>query len=297
MGQNIVNLYPQANRPSEGLHDSNNYFKQGSGSTVNDKFDWRIDWAQSEKNRMFARMSDRVRQKDNPACFFCNGADENSTNEDHGFQVVLNDTYTPSPTWVIDGYAAYGRWYETQAQTGHGKADASTIGLSPSLFQAPLLPLVHSDLYATLGTDYSSFNHYVRSNVTWLGNVTKQFTRHTLKFGANYGIAFMNNRQDNPGRFDFGRSFTSCEPVPRTVLVKSYSVRHVQHRQRDCFHAARNGQRLFRHPNGSCHEPAYHWPLHSGSMACHGAHDDHGWIAIRESEAGDGTLQQIDVLR
>ncbi len=214
VGQNIVNLYPQANRPSEGLHDSNNYFKQGSGSTVNDKFDWRIDWAQSEKNRMFARMSDRVRQKDNPACFFCNGADENSTNEDHGFQVVLNDTYTPSPTWVIDGYAAYGRWYETQAQTGHGKADASAIGLSPSLFQAPLLPLVHSDLYATLGTDYSSFNHYVRSNVTWLGNVTKQFTRHTLKFGANYGIAFMNNRQDNPGRFDFGRSFTSCEPGP-----------------------------------------------------------------------------------
>jgi outer membrane receptor protein involved in Fe transport len=34
-----------------------------------------------------------------------------------------------------------------------------------------------------------------------------------LKFGANYDIAFMNNRSDRPVEFDFGRGFTSCEPV------------------------------------------------------------------------------------
>src|SRR6185369_8183031 len=60
-------------------------------------------------------------------------------------------------------------------------------------------------------TEFSTDDRFVRTNMTWLGNVTKQFTRHTLKFGANYDIAFMNNRSDRPVTFDFGRNFTSCE--------------------------------------------------------------------------------------
>jgi hypothetical protein len=210
VGQKIMNLYPLPNLP--GL--TQNYFAQGSGSTVNDKFDWRVDWAQSPKNRLFARMSDRVRQNNTPACFFCNGADEGATNDDRGFQVVLNDTFTPSATWVVDSYAAYGHWHEEQTSIGLGKADASTIGLSPSLFQAPLLPIVHADNYSTLGSDFSSLNRYVRSNVTGIVNVTKELSRHTLKFGGNYDVALMNNTQDTPGDFEFGRALTSCDPEP-----------------------------------------------------------------------------------
>lgn len=73
---------------------------------------------------------------------------------------------------------------------------------------------MHADLYSNLGTEYSTLDRYVRSNATWLGNVTKQFSRHTLKFGANYDIAFMNLRSDRPVTFDFSRSLTSCEPNP-----------------------------------------------------------------------------------
>jgi hypothetical protein len=72
---------------------------------------------------------------------------------------------------------------------------------------------VHADLYSSQGTDFSTFDRYVRTNMTWIGNVTKQFNRHTLKFGGNYDIAFMNLRSDRPVTFDFGRSFTSCEPT------------------------------------------------------------------------------------
>jgi len=214
VGQAIANLYPLPNRASEGPNDLNNYFAQGPGRTTNDKFDWRVDWDQSSKNRMFVRMSDRVRQNQIPACFVCNGADTGNDNKDWGFQVVLNDTYTPSPTWVIDGYAAYGHWYEAQTQIGLGRNNLSAIGLSPSLSpQLPILPFVQADLYSNQGTQFSTLDRYVRSNVTWLGNVTKQLTRHTLKFGANYDIAFMNLRSDRPVEFDFGRSLTSCEPA------------------------------------------------------------------------------------
>jgi hypothetical protein len=213
VGQNILNLYPQANRPSEDIFDNNNFYKEGPGSTANDKFDWRVDWDQNSKNRMFVRMSDRIRQNNNPACFFCNGADNNSLNQDHGFQVVLNDTYTPSPTWVVDAYAAYGRWYEAQTQVGYGSATLNDIGLSNSLSpQSPILPLVHSDRYASLGTDYSTYDRYIRTNMTWVGNITKQLTRHTLKFGANYDVAFMNNRSDRPVTLNFTQGLTSCEP-------------------------------------------------------------------------------------
>ncbi len=214
VGQKILNLYPQPNRPSQGINDLNNYFAQGKGLTSNDKFDWRVDWNQSSTHRIFVRMSDRVRQDYTPACFYCNGADNSATNNDHGFQAVVNDTITPSPTWVIDSYAAVGRWFEGQTSIGFGVADANNIGLSPSLFQAPLLPVVNADMYNTLGSTYSSYNRYVRTSDTFLMNFTKEFSRHTLKFGANYDIALMNNIQESPGTFNFDRSLTSCDPGP-----------------------------------------------------------------------------------
>jgi hypothetical protein len=207
VGQKILALYPMPNQP--GL--TNNFYKQGRGTTDNDKFDWRVDWVQSDKNRIFARMSDRVRQDYTPACFFCNGADNNATNNDRGFQVVINDAYTPSPTWVIDAYLAVGHWHEEQTGLGLG-TDMSKIGLSPALSQAPLLPLVNADNYQTLGSTYSSYDFYVRSHGTAIGNITKEFSKHTLKFGANYDIAFMNNRQDVPVTFNFPRGFTACDP-------------------------------------------------------------------------------------
>ena len=213
VGQNIVNLYPLPNRPGTGPNQINNYAKQGHGETDNDKFDWRIDWAQSTNNRLFARMTDRVRQNNVPACFLCNGADQAANNDDHGFQVVLNDTYTPSPTWVIDVYGAYTRWWEGQTSIGYGVADASKIGLSPSLFQVALLPLVNATNYLTLGSTYSSYDRYVRYLSTGIINVTKQLGNHSLKFGFNYDVAMINNRSDQPGNFNFDRNLTSCDPT------------------------------------------------------------------------------------
>jgi len=63
------------------------------------------------------------------------------------------------------------------------------------LFQAPLLPVVNADMYNTLGSTYSSYNRYVRTNDTFLMNFTKQFSRHTVKFGANYDRVY----QQYPG--------------------------------------------------------------------------------------------------
>jgi len=211
-GQAIVNLYPGANRASNGTNDTNNFAKQGPETTDNDKFDWRIDWNQSANNHLFARMSDRVRQNDTPPCYFCNGADNNAVNENHGAQVVVNDTYTPSQTWVIDMYGAYTRWLEGQTLVGYGTADPSKIGLPADLFQVPMLPIVNANGYTGMGNEYSSYDRYVRYLSTGLINVSKQLTRHTLKFGFNYDVSMINHREDAPGSFSFSGQMTNCDP-------------------------------------------------------------------------------------
>jgi hypothetical protein len=63
VGQNILKLYPEPNRPPQGPNQINNYFAQGHGTTDNDKFDWRVDWNQNAIHRIFVRMSDRVAPK------------------------------------------------------------------------------------------------------------------------------------------------------------------------------------------------------------------------------------------
>src|SRR5205085_285650 len=98
------------------------------------------------------------------------------------------------PTWVINSFASYSRWQEGQIATSFGTADASTIGLSPSLFQAPILPAINVESYASLGVGLGSgFNRYTRYSNTVQMNLTKQFSKHTLKFGGNFDDMRINN--------------------------------------------------------------------------------------------------------
>ncbi len=172
-----------------------------------------MDWAQNEKHRLFVRVSDRVRENQTPACFFCNGADTGNGNDDNATQVVVNDTVTPSPTWVINGYIGYSRWHEAQKPTGLGKANPSTIGIDPAFFQASdALPTVRLDNYSGLGS--GNYDNYVRYSETAQVNLTKQFANHTLKFGANYDVFMINNEPFGVGSVNSGSYLTACDAGP-----------------------------------------------------------------------------------
>jgi Carboxypeptidase regulatory-like domain len=221
VGAKMMSLYPAPNRPGEGPNQLNNFFAQGAGNQTNDKMDTRVDWEQSSKHRVFGRWSDRFRQNSTSPCFFCTGGDSGINAVDHGFQVVLNDTVTPSPTWVINTFASYSRWKEAYLAQSFGTADASTIGLSPDLFQAPILPGINVENYASLGITFGGgFQDYVRTNSTVQMNVTKVFSKHTLKFGGNFDAQLMNNTNESNGvstgepAFIFGTALTSCDPNP-----------------------------------------------------------------------------------
>ncbi|MGI8959041.1 MAG: TonB-dependent receptor domain-containing protein [Bryobacteraceae bacterium] len=221
VGAKMVSLYPLPNRPGEGPNQINNFIAQGAGNTTNDKIDARLDWEQSSNHRLFVRWSDRFRQNTDSPCFFCTGGDSGTSFSSNGFQVVLNDTITPSPTWVINSFASYSRWREAQTSITLGVSDASTIGLSPSLFQAPILPGINVENYSPLGVTFGGgFNRYIRYSNTVQMNLTKQFSKHTVKFGGNFDDMRINNTQEANGvntgsaAFNFGTDLTSCDANP-----------------------------------------------------------------------------------
>lgn len=221
VGAKIMALYPLPNRPGIGPNQVNNFFAQGAGDNNNDKMDTRVDWNQSSANRIFVRWSDRFRQDVTNPCFYCTGGDSNVNEHDNGFQVVLNDTYTPSPNWVINPFVSYGRWQEAHVAQTYGTADASTIGLSPSLFQAPILPGVTVENYSDIGVTFGGgFQKYTRYANTIGINITKNFSKHTLKFGGNYDDQRINNTDEANGvntgspAFSFAAAQTSCDATP-----------------------------------------------------------------------------------
>ncbi len=210
VGQKIVNLFPLPNRPGVGPNNLDNYYAQGPGYFQNDKMDTRVDWEQNAVHRMFLRWSDRWRQDQVTNCFFCNGADTGVNQYNDGFQVVLNDTVTPSPTWVINSYVSYSRWLEQHIAQGLG-TDASAIGLSPSLFQAPIVPSISADNgFTSLGS--GTYEKFSRTSDTIQVNLTKVFTRHTLKFGANFDNQMINVINEAAGKFNFSSGLTACDP-------------------------------------------------------------------------------------
>lgn len=212
VGQKIVNLYPNPNRQGFGPNDLDNYYSQGAGNTLNDKMDARVDWEQSSQHRLFVRWSDRFRQDQIVPCFFCNGADQGNNQYNDGFQVVVNDTVTPSASWVVDTYLSYSRWEEQHIAQGYGVASASTIGLDPSQFQAPLLPTIsdYDGQYTGLGN--GSYEKYVRYSDTYQENLTKNFAKHTFKFGGNFDNLQINSVSEAAGSFGFSSALTSCDP-------------------------------------------------------------------------------------
>jgi outer membrane receptor protein involved in Fe transport len=122
---------------------------------------------------------------------------------------------------VINSFVSYARWQEGYLAQTFGTADAATIGLSPSLFQAPILPGIDVENYASLGVTFGGgFQTYTRYANTIGMNFTKQFSKHTLKFGGNFDDQRINNRDESNGvntgspAFNFGTALTSCDPDP-----------------------------------------------------------------------------------
>ena len=96
-----ISLYPLPNAPGIAFTHANNFF--GTGKTVEDdnRMDIRFDWAHNSKHPFFVRLS-KAWEKTIAPVYFGKGADSNFSDLNPRHQVVIGNTFVPTPTWVLN---------------------------------------------------------------------------------------------------------------------------------------------------------------------------------------------------
>jgi len=204
IAQKFLSNYPKCNYPNPSTCDTssdditNNFFKPGLDPTTAQRFDIRIDWDKSEKQRIFGRFSfDRLFNSTFNA--FDNMWDLNyAQNITNGRNVLLADDYTINATTVLQFRYSFTRHYENQGgdprQVGF---DITTLGFPSSLAAEEvykLLPFVtFSDAGNGIGgtANYNTFQ-YASENNDASAAVTKVWGKHEINTGFEYMKRFLN---------------------------------------------------------------------------------------------------------
>lgn len=219
----VIGLYPDANTQGVAFTNVNNFAKAGKTTTINDRYDGRIDWAKSEKMTLFGRFT-KASQENVAPVFFGNGADTNFSDVNPRFQIVAGTTLTPSPTWVVNVLLGIGRWRENQNSPSKG-LNATALGFSPSLvsqFQTETYPGFGIQNYSALNN--RRFLNVPRETHNLQVNLTKELGSHSLKFGWITEVARLNNTDFNTPQFNFDRGLTSGPTAALTSTTSGNGI-------------------------------------------------------------------------
>jgi hypothetical protein len=217
----FLSKFPKCNIPSPTTCDTqgslNNLYVPGLDPTTAQRFDVRIDFAQSEKQRIFGRFSfDRLFTSGVNA--FNNPWDLNyAQNITNGRNILVADDYTLNPTTVLQLRYSFTRHYENQGGDPGQSAvdDLAALGF--------VTPTAADEVYKTL--PYVTFNDvgggiggtanyntfiYASENSDVNGTLTKDFGRHEISAGAEYMKRFLNVGQPPApsGNYQFDISAT-----------------------------------------------------------------------------------------
>ena len=201
---------------SDGSGAINNFFKAGTDPTQVHRFDIRMDWIQSDRQRFFGRFSfDRLFT----ALFnaFGNAYDLNyAQNVTNGRNVLLADDITINTSTVLQLRYSFTRHYENQGgdprQDGF---DITTLGFPSSLASQEVIKLLPFVIFNDAGggvggtADYNTFR-YASENSDADVSITKLFGRHEIATGFEYMKRFLNVGQPPAasGAYAFDKSAT-----------------------------------------------------------------------------------------
>jgi hypothetical protein len=215
----LANYWGLPNAPGVQYTNVNNYSDNASVGGNNDEYNTRIDHSISDKQRLFGRytywdnLSLPVEPYNNAVCQ--DRCEETWTSK----SAVIGDTYTLSPTTVLDLRLAWVRIVYDRLPTSLGVNLNSTFDLPANLqnqvsFAVIPTPVVSgfSDVWTSQGP--GSVIHQRNDSYSLYPSVTKILGSHTLKFGGEIRRQITNYIQSNVGSglYNFDNLFTSENP-------------------------------------------------------------------------------------
>jgi hypothetical protein len=214
----MLALVPHANLPG----DVNNYFNSGTQRLNRNNIDAKVNWNRNQKNQIFAKYSvmDALVHGDyglgqaGGSCLCDGGVGDGHT------LAGIGQTYTVSPTFLIDGTLGWTRFGQNvqppDLGTNYGKDVLGLPGTNGPDPKESGLP------YFTLGSDYSGlgntegWNPLFRNDQSYTFNTNASWMKgpHEIRFGFDFIHHLMNHWQpelgDGPrGEFDSGNAITS----------------------------------------------------------------------------------------
>jgi hypothetical protein len=202
VGKNVVGLFPAPNATGLAITNANNFFGSGKSTANNNSFDVRVDWARTEKHTFFVRVSKAWQNRMAPR-FYGKGVDTGNEGGNPRHHITIGNTFVPSPTFVMNVLLGSGRWREEQySPCIKDGLCLSSLGF-PAALVSPFDP--HGAHPQRVGLRQSGSRETHNLQV----NATKQFSAHTLKFGASGELQPLYDTDASSNSFSFDRGMTS----------------------------------------------------------------------------------------
>jgi hypothetical protein len=200
----VMSYLPKPNAvPTNAFTFQNNYFLSGKSASGEDKFDSRIDQNFGSKFRFFARGSYGY-SYNNPFNGFqtlgtSSGSGPSST---ANYNMTANGIYTFSPTTILNVNYGFGRFVNLSDAFSQG-TDPASLGFpqavsavaATSNFEFPRFDFSGNTVLSSLGQATFTTLRFRPSSHILRADLTKVFSKHTVKFGGEFRKLFMNFTQ------------------------------------------------------------------------------------------------------
>ncbi len=210
--------FPSPNQTGVGPYHLNNYFSSALDPNDAHKFDTRLDYYRSDRQRFFGRFSfDRLKFGNADLYGSSNIYDpyyyQNITN---GRNILVADDLTLSATTVLELRYSFTRHYENQTGDPRQKGfDMTSLGFPASLAAQQVyqdIPFVgFSNTTSNLGSNpYTTFR-FASMNHDFIVTLTSTKGKHDLSAGFEFQKLFMNEGQPvaPSGSYSFDNTATS----------------------------------------------------------------------------------------
>jgi hypothetical protein len=203
IGLMFLSKMPTCNLPSPTTCNSatsdvqNNYGLPGLDPFHAHRFDVRLDWAQSERQRLFTRFSyDKIIFS--TANVFPSGWDPNyAQNTTNARNILVADDLTLNSSTVLNLRYSFTRHHENQGNSAYSGTNLSQLGFPSSLASQVVFKQLPFMLFDDVGggvggtADYNNFA-YASENSDANATITKVHGKHTVSFGFEWMKRYLN---------------------------------------------------------------------------------------------------------